>query len=313
MSGITLNNAESVEQELLSIPFGQSKVDALFYKSPLRPGGQEKEPVIIHIHGFLGNFLEGSQRYLPPILAEAGYSSLSINTRMATFGLFFGYGIIDDTIPQIDTAIIYLKNMGYSKIILSGYSLGSSIVLRYASLRNDPAQFPALKGIIALSTPYSTADTIRNRWNKWGSNPSYDEVYRRVKETLKPDPFTSSEDRTVIIYKARGDTLNPEHTELYTYKTWWYLAGPEAESSKCYKQIARIRIPILLIQGRQDAELEPGEADDLARTAQNAGNRDVSALYLDADHNFDGKAEELGEAIKKWLGRRFGYKQIVPK
>jgi pimeloyl-ACP methyl ester carboxylesterase len=242
------------------------------------------------------------------MLAKAGYSSLSMNTRMATFGLFFGYGIIDDTIPQIDTAIVYLKNMGYSKIILSGYSLGSSIVLRYASLRNDPSQFPTLKGIIALSTPYSTADTIRNRWNRWGSNPSYDEIYRRVKETLKPNPYSSTEDRTVIIYKARGNTLNPEHTELYTYKTWWYLAGPEAESSKCYKQIARIKIPILLIQGRQDEELGPKEAGDLAQIVKNAGNGDVNAFYLNAGHDFEGKEGELGEAIKKWLDRRFGYK-----
>ena len=303
-----MNKAELVEQELLSIPFGNSKIDALFYKSLKRSGDSTKEPVIIHIHGFLGNFLEGSQRYLPPILADAGYSSLSINTRMATFGLFFGYGIIDDTIPQIDTAIVYLKNMGYSKIILSGYSLGSSIVLRYASLRNDPSQYPTLKGMIALSTPYSTSDTIRNRWNKWGSNPSYDEIYRRVKETLKPDPYSSTEDRTVVIYKARGNTLNPEHTELYTYKTWWYLAGPEAESSKCYKQVAGIKIPILLIQGRQDEELGPAEASDLAQIAKDAGNRDVNAFYLNAGHDFEGKEDELGEAIKKWLDGRFGYK-----
>jgi len=294
---ITMYKPEIVEQELISIPFGNSKIDALFYRSLLNAGKPEKEPVIIHIHGFLGNFLEGSQRFLPPILAEAGYSSLSMNTRMATFGLFFGYGIIDDTVPQIDAAIVYLKNMGYSKIILSGYSLGSSIVLRYASLRNDPSVFTSLKGIIALSTPFSTPHTIRNRWNKWGSNPSYDEIYRRVKETLKPDPHRSSEDRTVIIYKARGDTLNPEHTELYTYKTWWYLAGPEAEAAKW--------IPILLIQGREDDELGPDESEKLAQIAQKAGNHDVTALYLDANHNFDGKEEALGIVIRQWLDRRF--------
>jgi pimeloyl-ACP methyl ester carboxylesterase len=310
---ITMYNTNIVEQELISIPFGDSKIDALFYRSLLNAGKPEKEPVIIHIHGFLGNFLEGSQRYLPPILAQAGYSSLSINTRMATFGLFFGYGIIDDTIPQIDTAIVYLKNMGYSKIILSGYSIGSSIVLRYASLRNDPSLFTSLKGIIALSTPYSTPHTIRKRWNKWGSNPTYDEIYRRVKETLKPDPHSSTEDRTVIIYKARGDTLNPEHTELYTYKTWWYLAGPEAEAAKCFKHISKIRIPILLIQGREDDELGPNEAEGLAQIAQKAGNTDVTALYLDANHNFDGREEELGETIKMWLGRRFGFKQTARK
>ena len=307
-----MRKSDLVEQELISIPFGHSKIDALFYKS-LAKSRPVKEPVIIHIHGFLGNFLEGSQRYLPPLLAEAGYSSLSINTRMATFGLFFGYGIIDDTIPQIDTAIVYLKNLGYSRIILSGYSLGSSIVLRYASLRSDRRQYPSLKGIIALSTPYSTADTIRNRWNRWGSNPSYEEIYRRVKETLKPDPDTSSEDRTMIIYKARGDTLNPEHTELYTYKTWWHLAGPEAESSRSYKQISDVKLPIILIQGREDAELGAGEADGLATIARDSGNSDVSVVYLDADHNFEGKEEELGDVIKEWLDRRFGYKQNTPK
>jgi pimeloyl-ACP methyl ester carboxylesterase len=307
-----MNKLEIVEQELISIPFGKSKIDALFYRSHINAGKPEKEPVIIHIHGFLGNFLEGSQRYLPPMLAEAGYSSLSINTRMATFGLFFGYGIIDDTIPQIDTAITYLKNMGYSRIILSGYSLGSSIVLRYASLRNDPSVFTSLRGIIALSTPYSTPQTIRNRWNRWESNPSYDEIYRRVKETLKPDPHNSPEDRTVIIYKARGGTLNPEHTELYTFKTWWYLAGPEAEAAKCFKHISKIKLPLLLIQGQEDDELGPDEANKLMQVALEAGNKDVTAVYLEANHNFDGKEQELGEVIRSWLDKRFSPTQSTP-
>ncbi len=293
-----------MEQELLSIPFGNSKIDALFYRSLSKTDETGKEPVVIHVHGFLGNFLDGSQRFLPPILAKSGYSSLAINTRMATFGLFFGYGIIDETIPQIDTVINYLKNMGYSRIILSGYSLGSSIVLRYISSRGDPSRFPSLKGVVAISTPYSTPEAIRTRWNKLGSIPSYDEVYRRVKESLKPDPYHSKEDRTIIIYKARGETLNPEHTELYTFKTWWYLAGPEAESAKSFKQIGNIKIPVLLIQGLEDEILGPDEARNLAEVAQNAGNKDVSAFYMHASHSFEGKEEELGEVIIKWLDKR---------
>lgn len=295
-----------MEQELLSIPFGDSRIDALFYKSLLKTDEREREPVVIHVHGFLGNFLDGSQRFLPPILAKSGYSSLSINTRMATFGLFFGYGIIDDTIPQIDTVVVYLKKLGYTKIILSGYSLGSSIVLRYASLRNDPSKYKSFKGIVAISTSYSTPETIRMKWDKWKSVPSYDEIYRRVNEALKPDPYSSTEDRTVIIYRASGDTLNPEHSELYTFKTWWYLASPEAESAKGFKQIENVRIPILLIQGQDDDILKPDEALKLAQIAKNAGNQDVSSLYMDAGHRFEGKEKELGEEIIKWLDARFG-------
>lgn len=296
---------EFMEQELISIPFGNSKIDALFYHTTAQRDQSEKEPIIIHVHGFLGNFLDGSQRFLPPILAKAGYSSLSINTRMANFSLFFGFGILEDTVPQIDTVIVFLKELGYKKIILSGYSLGGSIVLRYTALRNDPSAYPSLKGVIALATPRSMPDSIRRRWDRWGSEPSYEEVYRRAKEILQRDPYNASEDRTVLIYKARGDTYRPEHTEIYTYKTWWFLAGPEAEGAKAYKQIEKTKIPILLTQGWHDDIIDPIETFELAQIALDAGNRDVSAFYLNAGHTLEMKEEELGDIITKWLDRRF--------
>lgn len=294
-----------MEQELISIPFGDSKIDALFYRSIVNGNKSEKELIVIHVHGFLGNFLDGSQRFLPPILANAGYSSLAINTRMANFGLFFGYGVLDDTVPQIDTAIVFLKSLGYKKIVLSGYSLGGAVVLRYAALRNDPSAYPTFKGVVALATPYSMPDSIRRRWNRGGSEPPYDEIYEEAKEILKPDPYSAPEDRTILIYKARGNTYKPEHTEIYTYKTWWFLAGPEAEGAKAYKQIERIKIPILLIQGWYDDIINPQETHDLARLAIDAGNRDVSAFYVNTGHTLEGKEEELGDIIIKWLDRRF--------
>ncbi len=294
-----------MEQELVSIPYDDSKIDALLYLSKVEKQGSEKEPIVIHVHGFLGNFLDGSQRFLPPILARAGFSSISINTRMANFGLFFGYGLLDDTIPQIDRVVIYLKELGYTKIILSGYSLGTSIVLRYASIRNDPSKYPSLKGVVSLATPYSMPDSIRRRWDRWGSRPAYQQVYEEAKEILKPDPYRSTEDRTILIYRARGNSYRPEHTEIYTYKTWWFLAGPEAETAQAYKKMEQIKVPILLIQGWYDDVVNPQESYDLARVALNAGNKDVSALYVNAGHTFEGKEEELGDIIIRWLNRRF--------
>ncbi|GBD39877.1 hypothetical protein HRbin37_02163 [bacterium HR37] len=294
-----------MEQELISIPFDNSKIDGLFYRTKVWNREHEKEPIVVHVHGFLGNFLDGSQRFLPPILARAGYSSLAINTRMANFSLFFGYGILEDTVPQLDRVITFLKELGYRNIILSGYSLGGCIVLRYAALRNSPDVYPSLKGVITLATPYSMPDSVRRRWEKWGSEPSYEEVYNRARELLKPDPYNSQEDRTILIYKARGHTYRPEHTEIYTYKTWWFLAGPEADGAKAYKQIERIKIPILLIQGWHDEVINPIETYDLAQLAISAGNRDVSAFYVNAGHTLEGKEEEVGEIIIKWLDRRF--------
>jgi len=304
MTKTIYNKPRFDEQELVSLLFENGKIDALFYRTKNRNEKDEIEPIIIHIHGFLGNFLSGSQRFLPPILAEAGYSSIAINTRMANFGLFFGFGLIDDAVRQIKEVVKYVENMGYQKIMLSGYSIGGCIALRYAALNNDLEKNKSLIGVISLATPYSMSDSVRRRWNKWGSSPSYDDLYEEVKKTIDPNTNKFKEDKTLLIFRARGNTDLPEHTEIYTYQTWWHLAGPEANEAKAYKQIENIKVPIILIQGWFDDVVEPRETYDLAQIALKSGNKDVSAYYVNAGHNFDGKEEELGDVITRWLDRR---------
>ena len=148
-------------------------------------------------------------------------------------------------------------------------------------------------------------DSIRRRWNRLGSEPSYDEVYEEAKEIIRPGREGTGHDRTILIYKARGDSYRPEHTEIYTYRTWWYLAGPEADTAMGYRQIKEIKVPILLIQGWYDDIVKPEETHDLAQVALDAGNKDVSAFYVNAGHKFENKEEELGDIILRWLDRRF--------
>jgi pimeloyl-ACP methyl ester carboxylesterase len=179
------------------------------------------------------------------------------------------------------------------------------MVLRYASLRSDPERYPHIKGVMSLATPYSMPESIRRRWNRWRSEPSYDEVYDESKEILKPDPHNTQHDRTILIYKARGNTYLPWHTEIYTYKTWWFLAGPEADTAKAYLKMERIKLPLLLIQGWYDDVVKPEETHKLADLAIQSGNTDVSAFYVNAGHTFEGKEEELGEIIVRWLDKRF--------
>ena len=294
--------ADAAPQELITIPTPGGNVNALFYKA--ESAGAEKEPVVIHVHGFLGNFLEGSQRFLPPILGREGCSSIAINTRLSNFSLFFGYGIVDDTLPQIDGVVNFLTGLGYEKIFLSGYSLGGCIAVRYMSERAGTKEADAVCGVIVIATPYSMPDSIRRRWDRWQSMPSYEQVYEEAREILGEDPANSKEDRTIIVQRARGDTFRPEHCEIYTYKTWWFLAGPEADASKTYKQIGKITAPVLLIQGWEDKVVLPNETHDLSRTATEAGNPDVSAFFLNAGHTLEGKEEELGELVINWMRRR---------
>lgn len=294
-----------MEQELIAIPFGSSKVDALYYKSKKNVSEEISKTAVIHVHGFLGNFLDGTQRFLPPILAKSGYSSLSINTRLANFGLFFGYGIIDDTIPQIDRSIEFLLEQGFKNIVVSGYSLGGAVALRYMAMRNSEKKYPHIKGVIVLAAPYSMPDSIKRRWDKWGSEPSYDQIYKEAEAIFKGDPDNTDEDRTIVIYKTRGDSYIPEHSGIYTYKTWWHLASPHAESGKCYNQIEKIKLPILLVQGWYDEVVSSQETYHLAQVARDAGNKSVSVFFVDSGHAFQGNEKELGDIAVGWLNSKF--------
>lgn len=294
-----------MEQELIAIPFNGGKVDALYYKSNKVSSDKNSKTAVIHVHGFLGNFLDGTQRFLPPILAKSGYSSLSINTRLANFGLFFGYGIIDDTISQIDRAKEFLLEQGYKNIVISGYSLGGAVALRYVAMRSSKKKYPYLKGVIALATPYSMPDSIRRRWNRWGSEPSYDQIYEEAKTIFKGNPDNTKEDRTIVVYKTRGNTYLPEHSGIYTYKTWWHLAGPQAHSAMCYKQIEKIKLPILLAQGWYDEIVDSQEAYHLAQVARDSGNKNVSVFFVDGGHSFEGNEKELGDIAVGWLNSEF--------
>ncbi len=299
--------AEEYSGMIISIPFNSHKIDAIHYHIDTHTDHREHRPVIVRLHGILGNLLDETEHFLPSILADHDFSSVTINTLLANLGLFFGFGIFDDTIPQIDAVCDYLRSTGYRKIIIAGHGLGGCIALRYCALRNDVERYADICGAIAIATPFSMPDTIRRRWERFGSQPSYDEVYERARRASNlADEGDRLHDETIIIKRAHGPTNLPEHTEIYTLKTWWALAGPQAEGAKAFKQIGNVRdIPVLLVHASNDEIVEVRESEDLCEIAESNGNRDVTHVSIDANHSFDGRHDELAREILEWLELRF--------
>ena len=296
---------ESRSGTIISIPFGHHHIDAFFYHIVTHKAHLKEKPVILRLHGTLGNLLDETEHELPKVLADAGYSSLTMNTVLANLGLFFGFGLFDDTMPQIDKACEFLRKAGFRKIVIAGHGLGGCMAIRYAAVRNDPSKYPEIKGVIAVATPYSMPDAIRRRWRRFGSDPTYDEIYLRSKRVFNPPPGDNPAfDETFVVNKAHGETNLPKHSEVYTLKTWWSLAGPEAEGTKAYQHIGQIRVPILLVHASRDDIIEHRENEDLGKIAEAAGN-DVSQVFLDAGHTFAGKHDELGQVLIKWFNDRF--------
>jgi pimeloyl-ACP methyl ester carboxylesterase len=229
-------------------------------------------PILIEVHGLLGNFLaRGTPRLLPHALVEHGFCSFSINTRLAFAGQMNGRGIFDDTIYDIDAAVNFLTQEGFKNIFILGYSLGASMALNWAGNHADPN----IRGLILEGVHYSIPDSQRKRLAKWGSTPTYDELYNRAQAVLGDDPYNSLNDETVVIYRARGPSRKPIHDEIFTYKTWWHMMGPEAHAAMAYKHIGKVKIPMLLIRGENDPIIEYWEGPALARISNEANNQQV--------------------------------------
>lgn len=258
-----------------------------------------KSPMILLVHGVLGHFLaRGTPRQMPKILAECGINSFSINTRMAYLGQITGQAIFDSSVLDIDAAVNYLKSEGFGNIFILGFSLGANIAAYYASIRPQSG----ICGLILEGCAYSLPDSQRKRWNRWNSVPSYDEVYKLAGELLGPDPMTSTDDRMFLVNRAWGDTFNPYHNEIFTYKTWWFMRSPEAHNAKTYKIITDVKMPLLFLQGKNDDILERRECYELARLARREGARDVKVKYIpEAKHDCMENPDATISTIADWI------------
>lgn len=256
-------------------------------------------PVLLQIHGLLGHFLaRGTPRLLPHALLAHGFNSLSINTRLASVGQMTGQGIFDDTINDIDAAMELLTQEGFQNIYILGYSLGAGMVVHWAAKR----QHPLVKGLILEGAGFSLPDSRRKRWEKWRSSPTYAEVYERAKAILGADPYRAPYDEVFVVYQCSGPSREPIDSEIYTYKTWWFMIGPEAHNAMTHKHIAKVNVPMLLLRGEHDPLVEPWETEALAQIIQEAGRTKFNVRQISkAGHDCMENSEEMLREIVQMM------------
>lgn len=240
-------------------------------------------PIIIQVHGVLGNFLtRGTPRLLPPALFDVGIHSLSINSRMAHMGQIIDSAIFDETIYDIDAAVRYLVKIGFHRIFILGYSLGANLTAHYASVNTHRN----VKGVILEGCSYSLPESQKDRLQKWNSIPCYEDIYEKAEHLLSPNPLKSINDRIFVVYRAWGPTFNPIDCEMFSYKTWWFMRSPQAENAKTYKLIDKIKVPVLFINGKNDDIVFAWEPKDLKKILERAGNSNVKLRFIpDAKHD----------------------------
>lgn len=261
---------------------------------------QRRRVAVIVVHGSVGNYVSGIPRRVSHGLAEAGYTVVSVNTRMANYGVFFGTGLMHRTPLDLDAWVGRVRRMGHERIVLLGYSLGATMVTHHQALRRPPE----IAGLCTLAHPVSLPASLRRRWDRFGAEPDYETVARRCHEVLGEDPGDDARDEIFIVERASGPTLAPAHAEIWTYLTWWFSRGPEARHAVSAEQVGGIGVPLALIQAADDMIVPSEDGHELAAIARAAGVPDVHHEEIAyANHVFSGREAVVVERCVAWLDR----------
>lgn len=255
--------------------------------------------VLIHIHGWVGNFYEN--KFIDYIAEEAvskGFAFLCFNNR--------GAGIINDFIKikkskidyvriggslekfedcilDIKAAVNSLSKKGYKKIILQGHSLGCQKITYYKyKVKNK-----RVKGLILLAPVDDVDFTKKQLKNK----------YKKALEIAKQ-----------MVKKGRSNDAVPKWMEFYPLlnaKMFLNIADPKSVSGKIFdylgnfKEIKSINCPKLAVFGSED-KYQSNPNGKLKILKENIKDCDIG-LVQNAEHGFTGFEKKLSKLIGNWL------------
>jgi pimeloyl-ACP methyl ester carboxylesterase len=268
-----------------------------------RPEGEPRRRrlAVLVIHGSVGNYLTGVPRRISFGLANAGFTVMSVNTRMANYGVIFGGGLMHRTPLDLDAAIDVLRRRGFRRVVLLGFSLGATVVTHYQALR-QPAE---VVGVATLAHPASLPGALRLRWDHFGAEPGYEEVAEMVHTQLAPDFEDGRRDRIFHVRRGRGFGDRPVDGEVWTYRTWWWSRGPRAPHAESRLRIGHVTVPLAIVQAGEDELVRDAEGPELEAIARQGDCPSVFRTTIPgADHVFAGREAELTEAVVDWLDGR---------
>ena len=271
--------------------------DALLYEDRRAADARERRTgrrtAAVHVHGNQGNFTVGALRFYAEPLARAGIPVLVVETRLSNASQLFGGALFEEALGDLDAAADWLEARGDGGLVLSGYSLGAVLAVRFAA-----GAGPRLRGLIGLGTAWSLPRSTERRMRATGADPAYAEAARRAAPAAGPDDL-------LVIEGAYGPGDAPRHAGVYTHRTWWHTRGPRAADAMPHRHIARVGAPVLLVQGTADQVVDPADAGLLADAARGGGNDDVSvATVEDVGHSFAGGERRVLDAVRGWLHER---------
>jgi pimeloyl-ACP methyl ester carboxylesterase len=248
------------------------------------PAATPRRFAILLVHGFGSNFYSEYFPLFARRAAEQGYATLALNMRDHDTGP----KVSDFMNNQADVAagLAYLWNLGHSKLVLLGQSMGTNRVLYYQAATSDPK--------VAVTVLVAGPGNLFE-WNAWQFGRKKAQAI--VDEALALQAAGQDEQLMLV-------DLGPLGKSLYTARYLLSLRGPKARSDP-YQNIQKVTNPILIVRGTADKLVDPDIATRLKRAATSSPKADLISID-GADHSFENHEDLLAQRILAWL------KEVAP-
>lgn len=282
-------------EQLVYVRTADDVVEAgVLFTSPRQPS---KPLAIIWVHGWGANFYTPSYVGIGRALAERGFPTISVNTRMHDLANVEKYtlsgkrvrgggywGVTSEDARDIRSWIDYAEQLGYSRVILVGHSAGWSSVARYQADSQDHRVAGLVFGSPGVGYSSKPDDPqVLTQANKLVAEGHGDDLIRL--------PHRSSPS-----YVSAATQLDIENTSRQ-YKDFF---GTQTSGAA----ITKITCPVLAFYGSKD---DIGGEKDLAlltssvrRLAHGPAKVDT-AMIANGNHEYVGEEAQVAQVITRWI------------
>ncbi|MES2216469.1 MAG: alpha/beta fold hydrolase [Patescibacteria group bacterium] len=261
------------------------------------------DKVLVHVHGMAGNFYEN--KFLDAIagtLTSNGIAFFVFNNRGCEYikdltkteggkktfvRIGDTYEIFEDSLLDIKSAIDFVSTNRFTKVHLSGHSLGGPKIAYYVAETKDTR----LASVVFLSP----ADMV----GLTKADANYDRDRARAQKMVKEGkgkellPFPVLWDQ-IPLSAQTYISLNSETSKVAIFNFY--------DPNDPLPVLGRITIPSLTIMGRKDDALSVSIEETMARIKKAIKNPRVETNILgDANHGYTGDEQALADAILAWI------------
>jgi pimeloyl-ACP methyl ester carboxylesterase len=275
-AGSSLVAPTGVVTELVQVTTADGvRLDGALWKPP---AGSGVKVGLLLVHGYAGNFYTGWPR-LAEALAQQGHLTLALNMR--DHDLTPQTSLFEDNRLDIEAGVKLLSDRGTSHFILVGQSLGTNRILFYQAETQDPH----VRGLVLMAGPGNLLEWNIRIFGPGRALSVLAEAQRWIREGRGADLMLVD--------------LGPLGKALYSANHVVSLRGPDTRSDP-FQNIARIRVPILILHGTADRLADPAVAEGLKAAAAASPGAELH-MIPGGGHALTERVDDLLPVLRPWL------------